>query len=213
MQKAPTYIYIDGFNLYYGSVKGTRYKWLDLKKFFETVLHAKHLIVTIKYFTALVSSPTHDPQKTTRQQAYLRALKAYIPELEIYLGHFLSNTIRAPLAYPTRTNKFADVIKTEEKGSDVNLAVHLLNDAWLDRYDYAIVVSNDSDLAESMRLVKEQNHKSIGLFVPGLQKNRRVSPELKKYADFVRPIRTEALKSSQLPDPIPGTTIHKPSVW
>jgi len=110
MQKVPTYIYIDGFNLYYGSVKDTRYKWLDLKKFFEIVLHAKHSIVTIKYFTALVSSPPYDPQKTTRQQAYLRALKAYIPELEIYLGHFLSNTIRAPLAHPTRTNKFADVI-------------------------------------------------------------------------------------------------------
>src|SRR3990172_10304680 len=111
MQKVPTCIYIDGFNFYYGSVRGTPYKWLDLRKFFETVLHAQHSIVAIKYFTALVSSPTHDPKKTTRQQAYLRALKAYIPGLEIYLGHFLSNTIRAPLANPTQTDKFADVVK------------------------------------------------------------------------------------------------------
>ena len=37
--------------------------------------------------------------------------------------------------------------KTEEKGSAVNLAVHLLNDGWLDAYDCAVVISNDSDLA------------------------------------------------------------------
>jgi uncharacterized LabA/DUF88 family protein len=213
MQKVPTFVYIDGFNLYYGSVKDTPYKWLDLKKFVEIILHPTHSIVSIKYFTALVSSPPHDPQKTTRQQVYLRALKSYIPEIEIFYGHFLSNPITAPLVNPSKDQKFAYVIKTEEKGSDVNLAVHLLNDAWLDRYDCAVVVSNDSDLEESMRLVKEQKRKNIGLFVPGFPKSRSISRELKAYADFVRPIRTETLKASQLPDPIPGTTIHKPKTW
>ena len=123
MEKVRTFIYIDGFNLYYGAVKDTPHKWLDVKKFFETVLDPKHLILFIKYFTALVSSPANDPQKTTRQQVYIRALKAYIPEIEIYYGHFLSNPIRAPLVTPTSGQKFADVIKTEEKGSDVSLNV------------------------------------------------------------------------------------------
>ena len=50
--------------------------------------------------------------------------------------------------------EFTQVYKTEEKGSDVNLALHVLNDAWLDQYDCAVIVSNDSDLAESLRLVK-----------------------------------------------------------
>jgi len=213
MEKVQTFIYIDGFNLYYGSVKGTPFKWLDLKKFLQIVLHLKHSILSIKYFTALVSSPSHDPQKSTRQQVYLRALKAYIPEIEIYYGHFLSNPIRAPLVHPTPTQQYADVIKTEEKGSDVNLAIHLLNDAWMNQYDCAIVISNDSDLAESMRLVKEQHKKMIGLFVPGFPKNRSISRELKRYANFVRPIRTETLKASQLPDPIPGTNIYKPKAW
>lgn len=213
MEKVRTFIYIDGFNLYYGSVKGTPLKWLDLKKFLQIVLHPKHSILSIKYFTALVSSPPRDPQKSTRQQIYLRALKAHIPEIEIYYGHFLSNPIRAPLVNPTATQQFADVIKTEEKGSDVNLAVHLLNDAWMNRYDCAIVISNDSDLAESMRLVKEEHQKMIGLFVPGFPKDRSISRELKRYANFVRPIRTETLKASQLPDPIPGTRIHKPKSW
>jgi hypothetical protein len=61
--------------------------------------------------------------------------------------------------------------------------------------------------------VKEQNLKKIGLFVPGFPKNRSISRELKPYADFIRPIRPETLKASQLPDPIPGTTIHKPKTW
>jgi uncharacterized LabA/DUF88 family protein len=47
-----------------------------------------------------------------------------------------------------------EVWKNEEKGSDVNLALHLLNDAWQDAFDCAVVVSNDSDLAEALRMVK-----------------------------------------------------------
>ena len=84
MEKVRTFIYIDGFNFYYGSLKDTPHKWLDFKKFFESVLDLKHSILSIKYFTALVSSPPNDPQKTTRQQVYLRALKTYIPEIEVY---------------------------------------------------------------------------------------------------------------------------------
>ena len=60
----------------------------------------------------------------------------------------------------------AQVIKTEEKGSDVNLAVHLLNDSWLDVYDCAVVVSNDSDIAEAMRLARHHHGKLIGLITP-----------------------------------------------
>ena len=76
-----------------------------------------------------------------------------------------------------------EVIKTEEKGSDVNLAVHLLNDAWLDRYECAVVVSNDSDLAEATRLVKEHTGKALGLITPG---DSNASRQLLKHADFTR---------------------------
>ena len=199
------------FNLYYGAVKGTAYKWLDLKTLFLRILKPKHQILSIKYFTALVSGTDRDPQKPIRQKTYLRALQKYIPEIEIYYGHFLSNPIRAPLVTPTEGQHFADVIKTEEKGSDVNLAVHLLNDAWLNSYDCAVIVSNDSDLAESMHLVKTQHDKMLGLITPG--KNRVTSRQLLNHASFARYIRDSALISSQLPDPIPGTRIHKPNTW
>ena len=41
----------------------------------------------------------------------------------------------------------------EEKGSDVNLATYLVADGFRDLYDTAVVVSNDSDLAEPLKLV------------------------------------------------------------
>jgi len=50
-----TIVYIDGFNLYYRALKGSRFKWLDLGALFQRVLSEKNQIVGIKYFTAKVS--------------------------------------------------------------------------------------------------------------------------------------------------------------
>ena len=210
-----TYIYVDGFNFYYGAVKNTLYKWLNFKQLFTYLLDPAHQILSIKYFTTIVTGKI-DPSQPIRQKTYLRALEKYIPEISIYYGEFLSHNVFKPLAYPINKNlfgkkiKFVNVIKTEEKGSDVNLALHLLNDAWLNLYDCAVIVSNDSDLSESLRLVKIQHKKKIGLITPG---KTHPSRELMKYADFTKRIRKGVLAASQLPDPIPGTTIHKPYSW
>jgi uncharacterized LabA/DUF88 family protein len=140
---------------------------------------------------------------------YIRALQSFIPEFSVYYGHFMRHKVMMPLANPVSSKKFELVIKTEEKGSDVNLAVHLINDAWSDKYDCAIVVSNDSDLAEAMKLVKSLG-KSIGLVMPG---KGHPSKELMQYADFIKKIREGVLKYSQLPDLIPGTNLKKPKEW
>jgi uncharacterized LabA/DUF88 family protein len=207
MEKLRTYIYIDGFNLYYRTVKDTPYKWLDFKKLLSLLLSPRNEILIIKYFTALVSGE-QDPGKPLRQQTYLRAVEKYIPELRIYFGHFLSHPVFLPLAN-SQPIQFAKVKKMEEKGSDVNLAVHLLNDAWLDVYDCAVIISNDSDLAEALRLVKKQTDKKIGILTPV----DRPSKELLRHADFIKRIRKGALAHSQLPNPIPGTKIFKPDIW
>lgn len=212
MPKAPhrTIVYIDGFNFYYGAIKGSQWKWLDPVQLFQKVLGAQNKIIKIKYFTARVQSTPNDPDVNVRQDTYLRALKAHCPLVELHYGHFLRHQIRMENAKPPPAT--VEVWKTEEKGSDVNLALHVLNDAWLDSYDCAVIVSNDSDLADSLRLVKEQHKKVIGLVTPGAP-TRKTSRQLEKYADFVKPIRTWALKESQLPNQIPGTTIHKPASW
>ena len=205
-----TFVYVDGFNLYYGALKGTPWRWLDPVALLEKVLRPQHRIVALKYFTARVSDTPGDRSKPQRQDAYLRAVQRFRPEVEVFFGHFLSHTVRMPLARPTGGRRTVDVVRTEEKGSDVNLAVHLLNDGWLDLYECAVVVSNDSDLAEAMRLVKRHQGKRIGLVTPG---TRAPSRQLLANADFARRIRTGGLRHSQLPDPIPGTTIRKPANW
>lgn len=208
-----TIAYVDGFNLYYGSLKGTAYKWLDLKALLSSILGPSHNIIKIKYYTARISARPGNLHGPTEQDVYLRALQAYIPELEISYGHFLVSTVRMPLAKPHPWQKFCDVVKTEEKGSDVNLAVHLLNDAWQDKYDYGVVVSNDSDLAESLRLVKKHHGKKIMVLVPGDPKKRPPAIQLKRFAHKTQSIPLAAIAASQLPNPIPGTTIRKPKAW
>jgi uncharacterized LabA/DUF88 family protein len=119
------------------------------------------------------------------------------------------NAPKAPLARPP---KYVRILKTEEKGSDVNLAVHILNDAWLDKYDCAVIISNDSDLAEPLRIIREQHkNKVIGLLSPLIQGHP--SHELQKHAHFIKRIRKGVLKISQLPEKIPGSKIRKPSNW
>ena len=205
-----TFVYVDGFNLYYGALKGTPWKWLDLPALFAKVLRPHHDILKVKYFTARVSGTQADPSKPQRQDVYLRALQRHRSEVEVHFGHFPSHRVHVPLARPIANQRAAEVIRTEEKGSDVNLAAHLLNDSWLDVYDCAVVVSNDSDIAEAMRLVRQHHGKRIGLVTPG---TGRPSRQLMAHADFAKHVRPNALRWSQPPDPIPGTNIRKPGRW
>lgn len=112
--------------------------------------------------------------------------------------------------------EYAEVVEPEEKGSDVNLAVHLVNDAWLDCYDWAVVVSNDSDLAEALRLVKERGKKIllVPTFSPtGKVRMKQPTAKLTQYADSILYIRPSSLRKAQLPEVIPGTNLHRPPEW
>jgi len=206
-----TVVYVDGFNLYYGAVKDTSYKWLDIARLCQSLL-PKSKIVQIKYFTALVKSRPHDPNQPKRQQFYLRALRT-TPNFEIILGRFLTHERDMPLANcPAGRQRYARVIKTEEKGSDVNLAIHLLNDGYQGRYDTSAVVSNDSDLAEAIRLVRDELNKPVIVLNPF---PKSASFELRKTSTLVKPIRKGVLVASQFPKTIKDSkgTFFKPKEW
>ncbi len=206
-----TIIYIDGFNLFNRSLKKSPYKWLDLKLLATSILKPHHDIQAIKYFTSRVSA-LGDPRRPTRQKTYIRALETYIPNLEVHYGHFLTNKKVALIAEPPPPpKKWVMVYETKEKGSDVKLAVHLLNDAWHNRFDCAVILSNDSDLAEAIKLVKEvDSSKMIGWLIPH---NCHASKVLKTLVDFQKQIRPALLAACQLPETIPGKTITKPRGW
>ena len=207
----PSIVYVDGFNLYYGAVKGTPYKWLDISKLCHFLL-PKNQVLEIKYFTALVNPRPDDPSQPLRQQIYLRALRT-IPHLEIILGHFLTHTISMPLANcPPKKQKYVQVIKTEEKGSDVNIATHMLNDGYKEAYTAAILISNDSDLVEPIKIVRNELKKAVIVLNPSLT---TPSQELARFATFVKPIRQGVLAASQFPEQLQDKNgfFHKPPDW
>lgn len=206
-----TSIYVDGFNLYFGALKGTPHKWLNIKALCEALLNPENKIDRIKYFTAHVSSTQSDPDKALHQQLYIRALRRTTPEVEVITGQFRTHQVTKKLVTPIGSVRHALVHDRTEKGSDVNLAVHLVNDAWLDKFDCAIVISGDSDLAESIKLVRQHHKKKVvGVFSPA---KRGMSKEMIYAASFVRAITTGVLAGSQMPSHIPGSTIFKPADW
>jgi hypothetical protein len=93
-----TNVYIDGFNLFYGCLKGSPYKWLDIEALCRRLL-PKDQINRIRYFTALVTARPGDPQQPVRQETYLRALASLRP-VTVHLGEFYVNRTRMPLANP-----------------------------------------------------------------------------------------------------------------
>jgi len=202
-----TNIYIDGFNLYYGCIKDTPYHWLNVAEMCRLLL-LKDKIHRIKYFTALVTPCPSDPEKPLRQRAFLRALQT-IPNLEIILGSFLSHEVTMPRS-PIGSG-YVRVVKTEEKGSDVNLATHLLLDGFRNDYELAVVVSNDSDLLLPIQVVKEQFGKPVGLLNP----QRDPSVALIPHVMFVKNIRKNVLKNSQFPPVLTDGNgkFFKPEPW
>jgi len=201
-----TSVYIDGFNLYYRALKNTPYRWLDVARMCQLIL-PRYEIDRILYFTARITPLPRDPDQPVRQQVYLRALSTS-PNLTIVYGHFLSHTVRMPLA---DGSGFADVIRAEEKGSDVALATLLVHDAHRDAYDTAVVVSNDTDLVTPIRVAREEVGKRVGVICP----HRFPSKGLLDVADFVRPIRPGVLRASQFPGTLCDASgdFQKPASW
>ena len=201
-------IYVDGFNLYYGALKRTPYKWLDLGKLAQIMLPTD-TIQEIHYFTARVSSRPYNPTSAHDQGLYIRALKT-VPNLQIKYGHFLTHWVPMYLTGITPAQKVW-VDETEEKGSDVNLASHLLRDAYGKRFELAVLITNDSDLAEPVRIVVQE----IGLPIGILNPHQFHSRELRQYATFVKRIRQADLAASQFPGTLTDRkgTFAKPAGW
>lgn len=205
-----TFVYIDGINLYYGALRKTAFMWLDVSAMCRLLLPG-HDLRQIRYFSAEISARPGDPSAPQRQQTLLRALRT-LPSVSIHLGQFLTHTRRLPLASsPPGAPQYVDVLKTEEKGTDVNIATYLLSDGYEDRFDCAVLVANDSDLLEPVRIVAHRLKKRIGIVNP----HKHPSKQLLKECAFLKQIRQGVLRESQLPAILHDKhgTITKPTGW
>lgn len=221
-------VYIDGFNLYYGSLKNTPYKWLDPYALACALFPADD-VTAVHYFTARVKPTPRDPSVHQRQGIYLRAL-ATLVKVHVREGFFLLKRSRQakvqPLnptnpKIPNPANATVDIWLNEEKGSDVNLATQLLLDAFDDNFDLAVVISNDSDLAWPILKVRQKFRKNVGVYKPERPDGypspapRPDSRELKNNARWFRRIEERHLIASQLPPTLTDAvgTIRKPVAW
>ena len=213
--------YIDGFNLEYGlpdrPIGGKEGRWLNPVELLRRAAPVRDLRF-VKYFTAPLvvnelSKRRGDLNQSARQAEYWRALKT-LPNLEVILGHFRVDKKSMPLANLSGPLKYAMVWKTEEKGSDVNLAAHLVWDAARGAFDRAVVVSNDSDLAEAIHIATREIGREVYVLSP--PRHRATVKALCDAATESRVIRPQLIRRAQFPPSIPdgaGGTITKPAEW
>lgn len=230
-------VYVDGFNLYHGAKELMKnegnshsWKWLDLVELSRRLV-PKDDVQIVHYFTAHVQSPASDPALAQRQQTYLRAVSADA-KIMTHFGQFMAQRKRMPLVDPpgrfrlklvrllgvdvknhSDGNVTVSVLRIEEKGTDVSLGAHLVADAFRGEFDKALVISNDTDLCEPVRIVVDQLGRDVVLVNP--RGHRKPATALRNVATTTRRIRTAVLLESQLPETVEDEygPITKPLAW
>ena len=195
--------FVDGFNLYYALLipKYRKYKWLNYRHLCECFIKKSEKIVGVYYFTAYVP---WDTQKILRHKRFVKALESV--GVKTVLGVF---------KYRDRyCHKCHNDYQTwEEKQTDVNIAIKLFQTAMEGIYDWAIIISGDSDLVPAIKALKESfPSKQIGVIIP--IGNR--SKELKSVADFHMKMKEQHLCTSLFAETVileDGRKITRPDSW
>jgi len=183
--------FVDGFNMYHAldQLRQPQLKWLDLQLLFSRLTRAQSQIITqIFFFSAY---PTWKPDSYHRHRLYVKALSA--SGVTPVLGQFKNKPKKC-------LNCKAEWISHEEKETDVNLALAMLDLAYKDRYDHAFLLSRDSDLAPAARMIKQNfPHKKITVFS---LYNYRHSSELLQVCDRHKTITFQHISTSLFPEKI-----------
>jgi len=214
-----TIAYIDGYNLYYGLLKGTPWKWLDPEALVRSQLRTDHEIVSVRYFTAPIRTYPHDNAAVDRQKIYLQALSTR-DRVCVTLGYYSKNATLLPaydeICKTCEQNRHEKgllrVVKLEEKQSDVNIASAMIFDAARDAADSFVLVSGDTDFIAPVRIVRKEFLKSVIVLNPHLRHS-----DLERHASYYKDIAADVPQRCQLPYEIPfgknGSRIVCPPEW
>lgn len=233
-----TRVYIDGYNFYYGCLRRTPYKWLDLLALFESHILPSALVTdgdgrilqsgllpspSIKFFTAkIIESVAKSVDSVSSQARYHTALrKLHDGRIELIEGYYAVNKMKVKIVdaeAPDRQPRECQEIqawKVEEKQSDVSLALQAYHDAITGQIDHAVIVTNDTDIAPALEMIRANTGVIIGLVVPTRDHTRQPNTDLVKHAHWCRThITDRELASSQLPRVVPGRQpTVKPESW
>ena len=218
------------------------WRWLDVRSFAAHIIAQQGAwrsatVDRVVYCTARVDSSTN-PSAFADQDVYLKALQNGGVVDWIEYGNYVARTKRGLLAtldpvtrrpviheatwpvvvqdsggQPVRGARYmAQYLHLEEKGSDVNVATHLLLDVLAGKVDAAVVVSNDSDLALPVREVRARVQ--VGVINP--QGSKTAGALQGKQTDGVGDhwwwnVQKVAYLRNQLTDPTGGQ--RKPQGW
>lgn len=222
-----TRVYIDGYNLFYGCLKHSDDKWLDIYHLFAThIIHQQNpesIVDKVYFFTADIKSKisTQGLLAQKAQQSYHRALlKIYPEKIEIIKGYYALEKGHLPkYKTPPDKNDRVEVWRLEEKQTDVNITLTAYRDAVKGKVEQIVFVSNDTDLEPALKALREDmaDTITIGIVIPVRANSRRpANQKLSKYADWTRSyITDQELASSQLPDKVPTSKkpVLKPEYW
>ena len=205
-------VYIDGFNWYF-SIFQQRPAWkgLNVLSFFQE-LRLDENVISVKLFSAIVEPHIENSSKKIRQLTYFAALKT-LPKVEIIQGTYQQRTVKC------RASCQQEYLVAEEKKTDVNIAIHLIDDAYKNKTDSMVLVSGDSDLEPAITYVNRHFPKiKITVYIPSLpdeQKTRRI--------DFYRNLDVawkflplELISRHQLKEEVrgkDGTIYKRPIEW
>lgn len=227
-----TAVYVDGYNLYYGRIRGTGFKWLDLPRLFDGVLAnqgPESVLVSLRYFSAPAMGrfATHGEASVLAQQDYHRALQhVHAKRFSLTLGtHSIDRSgTKLPRYVQGRPYDRKDRVKVwklEEKQTDVNLALRMYRDARSARFRQLVVCSNDSDAAPALAAIREDFPGIVlGVVIPSRPPDacgrRPASSVLSARADWTRHyLRDEELAAAQLPERVHTgrKPIRRPEHW
>lgn len=213
-----TIAYVDGSNLYYGLLRGTANKWLDLTAFVKKQLNAEHDVVCVKYFASRVIDKSKDHHKSARQDKYFDAIRNY-GGVELIEGYYRERKeyLQAATDVCLSCEKvprpgFVRGYRATEMLTDVNIATALLQDAYEDKADAFVIVSGDSDLSPAARIVRYATKKQVIVLNP----QRSISNELRRYSTLYRNLEPESANDCLMPRSFSvgdGRVIHCPEAW
>jgi len=218
-------VYVDGFNLYYGLFRGPsccppESKWLNIVTLAELICEASNVsasIVSVRYCTAKALPTESDPGQPMRQLRLLTALET-LPEVQLIYGQHKERPTKVKLYGPNRKVQSPTVLvsKREEKGSDVNLAAFLVRDAALNVFDIAIVLTDDSDLHQAVRIAVEDFEREVWVASPFFRR-KEDTKELSSVASRYFKLDPSMVAQCQFPDDIVDSegavVVSRPHEW
>ncbi len=196
-------VYIDGFNLYFGMREAgfDQCRWLNVLELATNLLQKNQTLKEVKYFTSRVSN---NPDKQKRQSIYIDALDSV--GVKIIYGNYQDGSVEC--------NRCGHIWRTaKEKMTDVNIATHIIMDAYKDEYDMAMLISGDSDLVPPIKAVHSNfNKKRVLIAFPPKRHNSSMALVAKGSLTIGR----KKLVDSQFDEEViskTGYKLKRPPTW